>query len=97
MQVLDFVWVKNVISKQICEDILSVIKNKEWSKHEWYSPVTKERTSEETKELDIQPTDEALQQILTPSIIEAGGEYNQKFALKKQFKLIPIMYWHTII
>ena len=84
MQVLDFVWVKNVISKQICEDILSVIKNKEWSKHEWYSPVTKERTSEETKELDIQPTDEALQQILTPSIIEAGGEYNQKFALKEE-------------
>ena len=83
MQVLDFVWVKNVISKQICEDILSVIKNKEWHKHEWYNSVTGNKTSEKTKELDVQATDASLQQILTPSIIEAGKQYNQKFSLKE--------------
>ena len=83
MQVLDFVHVTNVISKQICEDILSVIKNKEWQKHQWYSNIEKTRTAEETKELDVQPTDESLQKILTPSIIEAGRQYNQKFSVKE--------------
>jgi hypothetical protein len=29
MQILDYVWVKNIISEQICKDVLSVIENKE--------------------------------------------------------------------
>ena len=49
MQILDYVYITNTVSKQICEDILSVIKNKEWKKHQWYSNIDKTKTSEETK------------------------------------------------
>ena len=64
MKILDFVYTTNVISKQICDDVLSVVKNKKWEKHQWYSNINNTRTSEETKELDVQPTDEVLQKIL---------------------------------
>ena len=83
MKILDFVHTTNVISKQICDDVLSVVKNKKWEKHQWYSNINNTRTSEETKELDVQPTDEVLQKILTPSIIEAGRQYNQRFSVKE--------------
>jgi|TARA_R110000824_G_scaffold97989_4_gene233885 predicted 2-oxoglutarate/Fe(II)-dependent dioxygenase YbiX len=83
MEILDYVYTTNVVSKQICDDILSVIKNKEWQKHTWYSNINDTKKSEETKELDVQPTSETLQQILNPCIIEAGRQYNEKFALKE--------------
>ena len=83
MQILDYVYITNTVSKQICEDILSVIKNKEWKKHQWYSNIDKTKTSEETNELDVQATSETLQQILTPCIIEAGQQYNDKFSMKE--------------
>ena len=86
MEILDYVYTTNVVSKQICKDILSVIKNQEWEKHKWYSNITNTSTSEETKELDVQPTSQSLQNILTPCIIEAGKQYNQKFS-KKEAKL----------
>mgnify|MGYP003644973759 FL=1 len=76
MEILDYVYTTNVVSKQICDDILSVIKNKEWQKHTWYSNINDTKKSEETKELDVQPTSETLQQILNPCIIEAGRQYN---------------------
>ena len=66
MEILDYVYTTNVVSKQICKDILSVIKNQEWEKHKWHSNITNTSTSEETKELDVQPTSQSLQNILTP-------------------------------
>ena len=80
MQILDYVYITNTVSKQICEDILSVIKNKEWKKHQWYSNIDKTKTSEETKELDVQPIDQELQNAHKPFMVQAAKTYNTKFA-----------------
>lgn len=49
MEILDYVYTTNVVSKQICDDILSVIKNKEWQKHTWYSNINDTKNQKKQK------------------------------------------------
>ena len=79
MQVNDYVYVTKILPKELCQNILDVISKRDWSKHTWYNPTTETLTSEKTKELDVQPTDKKLQDMLTPYILEAGRQYNFKF------------------
>jgi|TARA_Y100000034_G_scaffold135956_1_gene209985 predicted 2-oxoglutarate/Fe(II)-dependent dioxygenase YbiX len=80
MKVNDYVYVTNIIPKEFCETIIDVIKNRDWKKHQWYSVQSDKRTSHETKELDVQNVEQDMQNKLTPILIEAGREYNQKYA-----------------
>jgi len=80
MNVLDFVFVKNLIPTSVCDDVLNIVSKKDWQKHTWYNKKTDSSVSEETKELDVQPTDQDLQDRLAPFIIEAVRQYNQEFA-----------------
>jgi len=80
MNVLDFVFVKNLIPTSVCDDVLNIVSKKDWQKHTWYNKKTGSSVSEETKELDVQPTDQDLQDRLAPFIIEAVRQYNQEFA-----------------
>lgn len=70
---------KGIIPTNICDNILNVIENREWKPHTWYNSKTNTSHSEETMELDVQPSCSELQNILTPFVIQAGALYNQKY------------------
>ena len=79
MEINDYVYVTNILPKDLCQNIVEVISKRDWSKHSWHNPVDNTKISEKTKELDVQPTDYELQNKLTPYIIESARQYTQKY------------------
>ena len=80
-KVEDYIHVeKNLIPKDVCDYIISVIEIQKWSPHFWYNPLQNKMTSEETMELDILASNKEMQDLLTPFIIRAGAAYNSKYA-----------------
>ena len=92
MEVNDYVYRTNILPKELCEIIIDVIKHRDWQKHEWYSIQSNNRSSHETKELDVQNVDNDLQNKLTPFIIEAGKEYNKKYADSNNDKMSQLFF-----
>ena len=62
-----------IIPANLCDHIISDIESREWKPHSWYNNVQDTYGSEETMELDVQPSTPELQQLLTPIIIQAGA------------------------
>ena len=81
MKVNDYIYTTNVIPEKICKELIKQINKKEWEKHKWYSYEKNNYTSEKKKELDVQAITQEMQQIMTPYLVKAYHEYNQKFAL----------------
>ena len=79
-KVQDYIHVEHIIPKNICDNVVNNIKNKEWSPHIWYNYKNDSYSSEETMELDVQDSTPELQKLLTPFVIKAGAAYNLKFA-----------------
>lgn len=71
---------KGIIPSNICDYIIDETEKREWSPHQWHSSQTNTFYSEETKELDVQQTNEELQSIINPFMIRAGAEYNHRFS-----------------
>ncbi len=72
MKLFDYVTVENLIPKDVCETVLKQIEQREeWRPHTWYNNKNDSRHSEETKELDILPTDYNTQQMMTPIILQS--------------------------
>lgn len=91
-KVSDYIFVTNVIPKNICENIIEEIESKHpWRPHEWYNPLEGTMKSEETMELDVTNSSVEIQTILTPHIIEAGRQYNETFAYTDTEKTIQII------
>lgn len=86
-KVADYILVTNVIPRQVCQDILQEIKGNEWSTHSWYTYAGNNYHSEQEKELDTQPTTQALQDRLAPYILQAMQEYMIKFGNQKDEKI----------
>ena len=80
MEVLDYVTVENVMPKEFCNNIIHTIQERRWQKHTWHSNTTNTHTSEATKELDVQPIDQELQNAHKPFMVQAAKTYNTKFA-----------------
>ena len=81
---LDTIHVERVSFLQIYVTLLFKILKRE-SGNLIHGITTKQDTygSEETMELDVQPSTPELQQLLTPIIIQAGAAYNQKYTWLK--------------
>ena len=82
---------KGIIPANLCDHIIQDIETRPWKPHTWYNAVSKTMNSEETMELDVQPSTPELQQLLTPIIIQAGAAYNQKYTWLKSERTLQIM------
>lgn len=91
-KISDYIYVTNVIPKLICNTIISDIeKNNKWSPHTWYNNSSGTYSSEETMELDVSPCGKDHQELLTPFIIKAGQEYNEKYSYKDNPRTYQMM------
>jgi len=70
---------RGIIPANLCDFIVQDTEKREWKPHTWYSAQNDTYGSEETMELDVQPSTPELQQLLTPIIIQAGAAYNAKY------------------
>jgi predicted 2-oxoglutarate/Fe(II)-dependent dioxygenase YbiX len=86
MNITDYIFKKNILSKEFCASVIEKIKDREWDKHLWYNYNTNSVQSEQTKELDILPITKELQEEFTPYIYQVTEEYNNKFAILNNIK-----------
>ena len=77
----DYIVVKNILSKELCSDIITKIDKKEnWIKHNWYDSKENKTYSQATKELDIVSSDNQLSEVLNPLINNAYKDYVKQFS-----------------
>ena len=69
-----------VIPADLCDAVVQNIETREWEPHSWYDHINESVSSEETKELDIQPITPELQKALGDFIVEAGRQYNNNYS-----------------
>jgi len=49
----DFILQKNVVSKELCKEIIDLTTNDDWQKHQWYMVQDDKSVSYDDKELDV--------------------------------------------
>lgn len=80
-QLKDYIFVhKGIIPRDVCQRVVSAIEQREWRPHSWYHYGSDSTNSEAVKELDIQDITPELQELLTPSLVQAAYAYNARFA-----------------
>ena len=65
---------RTLIPKKTCDFVIDYIKDKKWSKHEWWDEKT--LYSYPTKELDVLYINEELENILNPFVSQSIKSYN---------------------
>ena len=70
---------KNMMPESLCDDIVNVIKQRDWIPHTWYSPTNNTSVSEETQELDIQDSTMDQMNIISPHLHKAFYHYSEKY------------------
>ena len=78
-KITDYIYVTNVIPPHVCEAVLNEIRDKEWTKHSWYSYAANDYESKPEKELDVLNTTQELQDGLGQFIFQALQEYMVKY------------------
>ena len=76
----DYTYVENHIPVELCEELIDECNRKEWKKHEWDNYATSTPTSESTKELDVMACTKEQQNKLTPHLVKALDEYQNKYS-----------------
>jgi len=76
----DYIFIANVIPKDLCESLIDECNTKEWKKHTWNNYATGTSTSESTKELDVMPCTQEQQNKITPHLIKALEAYQKKYS-----------------
>jgi len=79
-KVNDYIMVINSIPKELCEELIDECNKKEWKKHTWNNYAEGTFNSEPTKELDVMPCTQDQQNKITPHLIKALEEYQNKFS-----------------
>ena len=82
MEINDYIFKINVIPKTVCKEIIKKIKKKTWEKHQWYNADGKmfsAKKEEKKKELDVLAINEEMQKQMTPYLVKAYFEYNEKY------------------
>lgn len=97
MKVSDYIYVTNVIPKEVCKNIVKKIDKQEWTKHQWYNPKSQNISSENTKELEVQSINHEMQQEMIKFLNKAYQEYNEKFTDTKNTKLSNLIHMFTFI
>ena len=76
----DFIYhERNTIPAPVCDNLVRMIKGREWSKHTWYNKVEDKKFSEDSKELDVQFITDELQGMVTPYMYQTFHRFNQKY------------------
>ena len=70
---------KNMMPESLCDDIVNVIKERDWTPHTWYSPTANTMVSEETQELDIQDSTMDQMNLISPHLHKAFYHYSEKY------------------
>ena len=78
----NYIYVKNHIPKELCEELIKECNTRIWEKHKWNNYASGETSSEPTKELDVMPCTKEQQQKLTPYLVNALNEYQEKHGMK---------------
>ena len=76
----DYIFVTNVIPKEVCEELIDECNKKQWKKHTWNNYATGTSTSEPTKELDVMSCTQEQQNKITPHLIKALEAYQEKYS-----------------
>lgn len=87
MKVNDYIYTTNLVPKKTCKELIKQIDKKEWQKHKWYSVENNNFHSEKEKELDVQSITKEMQNTMTPFMVKAYHEYNEKFGNPKNTRL----------
>lgn len=75
LKLTDFVFHKNMIPTDLCNELISASQSSDWSKHSWYNVESDEHTSYEDKELDVLFPDPEIANKLYEYITSAYEEY----------------------
>ena len=78
----NYIYVKNHIPKELCEELIKECNTRIWEKHKWNNYATGETSSEPTKELDVMPCTKEQQVKITPYLVDALNEYQKKHSMK---------------
>ena len=87
---------KNMMPESLCDDIVNVIKQRDWIPHTWYSPTNNTSVSEETQELDIQDSTMDQMNLISPHLHKAFYHYSEKYKFDS-FKTDKIAYQFSTI
>ena len=76
----DYIFVTNTIPKDICKSLIDECNKKEWKKHTWYDYGRDQAGSMPEKELDVMTCTQEQQNKITPHLIKALEEYQNKYS-----------------
>ena len=79
-KVSDYIFVMNAIPKDLCESLIDECNKKQWKKHTWYDYGRDQAGSMPEKELDVMPCTQEQQNKITPHLIKALEEYQNKYS-----------------
>lgn len=82
---------RGIIPGDVCERLLAMIGAREWQANTWYDSTTNETYSENSLEPDALFADDAMHEMLAPSIVGAARAYVDKFAWKDSLKTSRIV------
>ena len=77
----DYIFVENIIPKNICEELINECNKRDWKKHTWNSYAEGTNLSEPTKELDSMPCTQEQQDKITPYLLKALEKYQIKVGI----------------
>ena len=77
----DYIYVKNYIPTEVCEELIDECNKKEWKKHTWNNYAAGTHNSEPTKELDVMPCTQEQQDKITPYLLKALEDYQIKVSV----------------
>ena len=88
----DFIYIEEgIIPSYVCDRVVKNIETREWNPHSWYDYQQNSSYSEETMELDVQPTTPELQKLLNPAILKAFDRYKSLYTYKASEKTQGLM------
>ena len=88
----DFIYIEEgIIPSYVCDRVVKNIETREWKPHTWYDYQKNSSYSEETMELDVQPTTPELQKLLNPAILKAFDRYKSLYTYKASEKTQGLM------
>ena len=76
----DYIFITNVIPKELCESLIDECNKIPWKKNTWNNYGAGTFESMPTKELDVMPCTQEQQNKITPYLVKALEEYQIKYS-----------------
>ena len=78
----DFIYKEKLIPEGLCVRIMNAFPDFKWTTHTWYNTVSGNTGSHDSKELEVVPADKEFHDQLSPFVIQALDEYQDKLKQK---------------